>query len=239
MSGYGGGGGGGGGSGGGGGGGDVEVAAALTSSKKPVLAVDLDEVLGHFVPTLADFHNEKYGTALTAHDFDSYTFREVWGGDESESKSKVNAFFASPHFTNGIPVVEGAQEAMIELSRHFELVIVTSRQHAIAAETSRWIDEHFSGLFSRVLFGNHWGATGEKRSKPDMCDSIEAVALIDDSLRYALQCAGRLQRVILFGHHAWNQHQGALPDSVVRVADWTGAVAELKALLPSSSSSSP
>ena len=28
---------------------------------KPVLAVDLDEVIGHFVPALATFHNDNYG----------------------------------------------------------------------------------------------------------------------------------------------------------------------------------
>lgn len=31
-----------------------------------VVAVDLDEVLGYFVETLARFHNEVYGSSLTA-----------------------------------------------------------------------------------------------------------------------------------------------------------------------------
>lgn len=30
---------------------------------KPVLAIDLDEVIGQFVPSLANFHNDTYGTA--------------------------------------------------------------------------------------------------------------------------------------------------------------------------------
>jgi hypothetical protein len=38
---------------------------------KPVVAVDLDEVLGHFVPQLAHFHNENHGTELTAASFSS------------------------------------------------------------------------------------------------------------------------------------------------------------------------
>lgn len=46
--------------------------------KKPVVAVDIDEVLAHFVPALAEFHNHKFGTDLTADDFHSYSFAEVW-----------------------------------------------------------------------------------------------------------------------------------------------------------------
>jgi hypothetical protein len=38
---------------------------------RPVVAVDLDEVLGHFVPQLAQFHNHHHGTELTAASFDS------------------------------------------------------------------------------------------------------------------------------------------------------------------------
>lgn len=37
-------------------------------------------VLGHFVPQLCLFHNEKYGTSLQLKDFYSYNFWEVWGG---------------------------------------------------------------------------------------------------------------------------------------------------------------
>lgn len=38
--------------------------------RKPIVAVDLDEVLGYFVRALASFHNETYGTELTEDDFD-------------------------------------------------------------------------------------------------------------------------------------------------------------------------
>jgi hypothetical protein len=44
---------------------------------KPVLAIDVDEVLGRFVPVLAEFHNATYSTTLTADDFHSYNFVEV------------------------------------------------------------------------------------------------------------------------------------------------------------------
>lgn len=42
-----------------------------------MVAVDLDEVLGAFVPSLCEYHNEQYGTKLKLSDFFSYRFRDV------------------------------------------------------------------------------------------------------------------------------------------------------------------
>jgi hypothetical protein len=47
------------------------LAAHQLFMMKPVVAVDLDEVLGHFVPQLAQFHNHHHGTELTAASFSS------------------------------------------------------------------------------------------------------------------------------------------------------------------------
>lgn len=63
------------------------------TEKKPVLAIDVDEVLAYFVPSLAEFHNEYYrcetGSLLTAESFVSYDFCKVWGGTMEESYVKV------------------------------------------------------------------------------------------------------------------------------------------------------
>jgi hypothetical protein len=48
------------------------------------VCVQCVQVLGHFVPQLALFHNEKYGTSLTLQDFHSYNFCDVWGGVRHE-----------------------------------------------------------------------------------------------------------------------------------------------------------
>ena len=48
---------------------------------KPVVAVDIDEVLGGFLPALIDYYNHSYNTKFTLDDFHSYRFAEVWGGN--------------------------------------------------------------------------------------------------------------------------------------------------------------
>jgi hypothetical protein len=47
---------------------------------------------------------------------------------------------------------------------------------------------HFPGKFASVQFGNHWGTTGRKRSKADMCKDVGASLLIDDNLQCAELC---------------------------------------------------
>jgi hypothetical protein len=60
---------------------------------RPVIAVDVDEVLAYFIPALAEFHNESYkvheSDHLTAASFFSYDFSLVWGGTVSDSYTKV------------------------------------------------------------------------------------------------------------------------------------------------------
>lgn len=51
--------------------------ARVREPKRPVVAVDVDEVLGYFVSQLCAFHNKNYGTELTPEDFTSYYFHEV------------------------------------------------------------------------------------------------------------------------------------------------------------------
>ena len=42
-------------------------------------AVDIDDTLGDYTSSLAEFYNKKYNTSLVRNDFYSYNFWEVWG----------------------------------------------------------------------------------------------------------------------------------------------------------------
>lgn len=223
--------------------------------RRPVVAVDLDEVLGAFVPALASFYNEAYGATsdtedapLTAEAFHSYEFHQVWGGTREEADLKMRAFFKSRHFLGdsdsaqassistaisvptGIPVIAGAMPVLQRYAHAIDFHVVTSRQDFLADETRRWLDLHYPSVFCGVAFGNHYNhASAVKRSKPQMCADIDAALLIDDSLKYASQCAAAGIPVVLFGDYAWNQ--GAVPSGVNRVSTWAGVAAHLEALL--------
>merc|ERR1711934_8441 len=201
------------------------------------IGVDLDEVLGGFVPALIEWHNHTYGTEITLEGFHSYRFCDVWGGSNEEATEKVHEFFNSDYFTDMKPI-EGAREALESLKEHFDLVVITSRQHVIRDQTLEWLGVHFPGVFKTVMFGNHWARdcpepdkmSATKKSKQQMCEEAGAICLIDDSVDYARKCAPQLQLCVLFGDYAWNTCTEGLPENVVRVANWQEATEVLNQL---------
>jgi len=145
------------------------------------------------------------------------------------------AFFQSAHFLD-MPQVPGAHQTLTAFaagglapseSKRFNFVLVTSRQHFIRNETIRWLNRHFPQIFYDIRFGNHYGASGVKMSKPDMCRLVGACALIDDNLDYALQCAALPNFwVLLFDFnrlYKWNRLSDTgrpLPPNITRVFSW-------------------
>jgi len=148
----------------------------------PVVAVDIDEVLAHFIPSLAEFHNEAYGSDFKVEDFSDYAFHNVWGGTAAECTAKMELFYLSDHFKQGLKPVSGAMEGLLWLkdSTGCELHIVTARQHSLEPATRQWVEKFYPGVFTSLTFGNHYGLEGKKKSKPQMCKDIGAVCLIDD-----------------------------------------------------------
>jgi hypothetical protein len=75
------------------------------------------------------------------------------------------------------------------LSQVFELHVVTARQHKVEDVTRKWIERFFPGIFKDVHFGNHYSTTSRAIPKSELCRNIGAALLIDDSARYAEDCA--------------------------------------------------
>ena len=152
----------------------------------------------------------------------------------------MSLFFESPHFLD-IEPIEGAVESIFLLSKYFDLQIVTSRSFDIEDKTKVWVQTYFGSMFSAIHFGNHYGAYGEKRSKPQMCADIHALLLVDDSSIYAKQCAESSIPVILFGHYAWNQwtkgeeerlsSDATIARFIQRVSGWKEAIAAVADIL--------
>ena len=197
--------------------------------QKPTLACDIDEVIAYFIPRLTVFHNEEYGTDLHAESFCSYQFHDVWGGTVEDCNTKMELFYNSPHFIDGLAPVPAAFDHLEKLKEHFDLQVVTARQHKLEEITRAWVGKHYPGIFSEIHFGNHYSTEGVRRSKSEMCQSIGAVGLIDDSYSYAKECAQAGIPVVLFGDYAWNRigdvsALNAEQELVHRAHSWSEAV---------------
>jgi len=177
------------------------------NGNKPIVAVDIDEVLAYFIPTLAVFHNDVYGPKdyLTSESFISYEFHNVWGGSKEECSIKMEQFFQSKYFYNDIKPIDNAYDILLQLKDIFELHIVTARQHKVSDTTINWINQYYPNIFTNIHFGNHYSTTGISKSKAQLCKEINAIMLIDDSPAYAINCAENDIPVILFGDYSWNR----------------------------------
>ena len=194
--------------------------------KKPILAIDIDETIAQLMPSLVNFHNEKYGEPHYHIDhFHTLAFHEVWGGTPEETTDKIEEYYLSHHF-KGIEPIPDAKEYLIDLKNHFELHVVTARGHNVREETINWLNIHYNDIFEDFHFGNLYGLNGIKKKKSQLCQEINAIALVDDSFHYATDCAENGIPVVLFGKYAWNKYQSYLDnhheehDLIERAITW-------------------
>lgn len=181
------------------------------------IGIDLDDVLVQFLPSLIEFHNNKYGTDLKLDQFASYQFWETWGGTKEEAIQKVYDFHKTPYFSNMPPVI-GSQDAIKSLSEKHELYVITSRQNDVAILTRKSVQTHFPDSFSEINFTNHYSQNSHSRTKKEICDSLGIDIMIEDSADYAISCLDNGRKIFLI-NQPWNVKR-FIPQEVSRVNSW-------------------
>jgi len=195
---------------------------------KPVIAIDVDEVLAYFIPHIAEYYNlllsyrepNQEVRKYNASSFFTMDFHEVWGIPVEEVNSIVDSFFKSEVLN--LQPIEGALETLQKLKYSYDLHIVTARQNKVELDTRKWIEKHYPNIFTQIHFGNHYSPTERAIPKSELCKKINAIVLVDDSLRYATDCSTNGIPCVLFGEYAWNKSppNTELPKLVHRVSNW-------------------
>ena len=190
---------------------------------KPVLAVDIDEVLFPFVPEMLKHYNELDGSAHRVEEVLSFEF-SIWDEPDEAKIERVHQFSRLDH--REIPPLEGTIKALRRLRKSYSIAIVTSRDPEFEASTRNWLDHHFGGLYDRlILTGNHYSGRAY-RSKVEVCLELGASYLVDDQLHYAADSSKHGLPMFLFGNYPWNKAE-VLPKGVTRVAGWGEVVDQL------------
>lgn len=197
----------------------------MTQGDKPVLAVDVDDVLYPLVPLYAKYHNEHHGTSLTPADFNEYIFENVTKVSPEEYAKRFRHFGSLGGFEEQ-RFVESSQAAVEQLSGQYQLVVITSRWPDWEQETIGWLKRYFPETFRKVHFANSYTQRDRNVTKADICQDIGAQILIDDSLSTLTDCASKGIRGLLFGDYAWNK-ASQLPSGVQRVQNWNEVVEAL------------
>jgi 5'(3')-deoxyribonucleotidase len=189
-------------------------------ANKPVIAVDLDDVLAEHAQEFVNYSNKKWGTNLKVGDYQDH-WAEIWNVDEAETQRRLRGYLDAGQFAK-YKTVTNADKILTELKNRYKLVILTARQKSLQKDTLYWVKKHFTGIFDDVHFAGVWDLPMEQAVKMDktaVAKQIGADYLIEDQPRYALPAARGGIKVLLFGDYPWNQME-KLPKGMVRVKDW-------------------
>jgi 5'(3')-deoxyribonucleotidase len=193
------------------------------TANKPIIAVDVDDVISAQNESMRKFANRKYGYSHMPEDYLKIEapywgyWGYVWGVSDEEQNLMVKEFQFSGEITKQ-KVIPGSVAALKRLSKAHELVIVTSRHDVHFDETHEYLEKHFPALFNSVHFAKVW-EDGTRESKANICKKIGANYLVDDNSEHCNLAAEEGIKALLFGDYGWNRNAKLHP-AVTRVRDW-------------------
>lgn len=188
---------------------------------KPVIAIDIDDVLSANAEAFTAFSNQRFGTSLQATDYDEHWAR-MWGVDMAETERRAVEFHASGVVAE-YSRKDNAREVLQELSSRYKLIVVTSRRRSIESHTRAWIAEQYPDIFDDILFAGIYDEGLKKEhfqmTKSDLFTSSAVSFVIDDQLKHCLAAVELGIETILFGNYSWNQAD-ELPALLTRCENW-------------------
>jgi 5'(3')-deoxyribonucleotidase len=190
---------------------------------KPVIAIDIDDVLSETAKLIIEWSNEQYGYSLSLDDYDEDMAR-MWNVDREEAGRRIIEFHESDVFQN-LCHVSASVPVLKKLSEKFKLIIITSRRSVIRDHTVDWVNECFPGLFSDevIVFARIYDNKLEdpvNMTKGSIASEWDADYLIDDQPKHCISAAEHGVTSLLMGDYKWSQVSN-LPKGVYRVKDWS------------------
>lgn len=190
--------------------------------KRPVIAIDVDDVLADNAAGFVAFSNKKWGTTLTVDDYDEH-WSDVWKTDWEETLRRRDVFLGSGA-QNEYDYIDGAKDVLEKLKASYDLYVVTARMLRTKDDTQAWIHKHYPGIFTdeTINFAGVWDNPDKnsyKQTKADVLIGLGVDYFIDDQLKHCLGAAEKGITSIIFGDYKWNQAQD-LPKNIVRCHTW-------------------
>lgn len=189
---------------------------------KPIIAVDIDDVLSNLAQELINYSNRTWGTNLTVEDYNEH-WGDMWKVDDAEVKRR------SDQLHNGALAAklkhdQDARPVLDKLVKEYTLVLATSRRRRITRETAEWIDKYFPGIFSEIHYSGIFDTKDHadlqvQLTKADILRKIGAAYLIDDQPKHCLAATKVGVKAILFGDYPWNRRTKPKP-GMIRAKNW-------------------
>ncbi len=188
--------------------------------KKPIIAVDIDDVLSRTAQTIVDYGNERWGHANTLDDFTEH-LTEMWQVTPDEGRRRWEEYMVSGHIEK-YDVIPEAKAALEQLSQRYTLIAVTARRDSLLDITREWLDTNYPGIITEIIGAGIYG-TGNMNAhvltKAEVLQNLGADYLIDDQPKHCIGAASVGVQAILYGGYPWNRNT-EVPAGVVRCDTW-------------------
>lgn len=191
---------------------------------KPIIAVDIDDVLANNAAGFVAFSNQRWGTHLTVDDYEEHWAR-VWGieHDLEEVTRRRDLFVGSGVHRNFSPT-DSAHDILRRLSSQFDLHVVTSRLLTMKDDTTLWLTEHYGDVFTdrTIHYAGIWdtlSTNSHNETKATIVSALGADYLIDDQIKHCEAVAETGKQALLFGDYGWNRAERLHPN-ITRVNNW-------------------
>lgn len=185
---------------------------------KPVIVCDIDDVVFPFIDGMVTHYNSHYDAALTAEDYVSFDFTDVWGGTQEEANNIVEEFLNTDMLH--LEPKAGVVEAFTKLKQDFDIVMVTARNGVFEENTTLWLRTHLSDLFSHAIFVGNPHDGRPYRSKGEICKELGAVLIIDDHPGNVMSGVEAGTDGVLFGDKSWTVDGAAQHPEVKHCHNW-------------------
>ncbi len=191
---------------------------------KPLIVVDIDDVLSESAAGFARYSNARWGSNITANDYQE-DWAAVWNVSPEVAVKRALQFHDDGVVADYSCIVN-ARVVLKNLSSKYRLINVTSRRLSIKPQTDDWIARHFPGVFEDTIYAGIWDkdhVDGREKSlastKTIICLDMNAAFIIDDQIKHCLSAAENGVTAILFGEYPWNRTDSAL-SNVISKSNW-------------------
>jgi len=178
----------------------------MKNSRKTI-AIDMDGVIANVEQQYIDWYERDYGVVV-----DRKTMEGLMEDEAMPEKGAIAKFLRTPGFFRTLPVMDGAVEAVKELSQDYEVYIVSAAMEFPLSlyEKHQWLAEHFPFIsWKNIVF------CGDK-------SIIDTDFLIDDHCKNLDFCKGKALMFTAFHNVNHSHHQ--------RVNSWKEIPAIIKDL---------
>lgn len=165
---------------------------AVMKTNKKTIAIDMDGVIADVEKHYIDWYERDYGVKI-----DRKTMEGLMEHEAMPEKGAIMKFLTTPGFFRTVPVMEGAVEALKDLSQDYEIYIVSAAMEFPLSlyEKHQWLAEHFPFISWRnIIF------CGDK-------SVIDTDFLIDDHLKNLDFCKGKALMFTAFHNVNHHTHQ--------------------------------